>query len=142
MERDKERLKQVLASYGAGRSRWPESDRKLLDSGDPAGEAAAIDALLDRASSPPIPVGGQSRLLARAAELSRPDNVVVLRKRQHRQFWISVTALAASLALGLFVGTQDDFADVLPFGLSASADDAMALTGLGEAEETLEGDAS
>lgn len=142
MERDKERLEQVLASFGADRSRWPEADRYLSDSSSSAEEAAAVDALLDQASLPPIPAGGKSRLLARVARISPPDKVVVLQKSQNRQLWASVAALAASLALGLFIGSQDDFADVLPLGTSAGIDDAIVLTGLDEAEQEFEGDAS
>lgn len=142
MERDKERLKQVLASYGADPKRWPEADRKLARDMSDGGEAAEIDRLLDQASMPSIPAGASARLIAEAGKRSPPSNVTVLRPRTDKQVWYSITALAASLALGIFIGTQEDFADVLPFGATPAVDDATGLVGLDEAENTLEGDLS
>jgi hypothetical protein len=142
MEWDKERLKQVLAGYGADPARWPEADRELAKNIGDASEAAEIDSYLNQASAPRIPAGAQTRLLARIEKHSLSGNVTVLRPRTDKQVWYSITALAASLALGIFIGTQEDFADVMPLGATTAMDDATGLAGLGEAEDALEGDLS
>jgi hypothetical protein len=142
MERDRVRLKQILASYGADRSRWPEADRQLaMEMGD-AEEEAGIDTLLDQASAPHIPASAADRLIARAAGLAPPSNVRILPPGRNPQVWYSIVALAASLALGVFIGVQEDVEDVLPLGLATSVDDATALTGLGEVEDVLNGELS
>lgn len=118
----RERLKAVLAAYGADPAHWPESDRKLaplLASGDPellaqVQDARATDAALARASHPESPAGAAERLVARVAE--EPGRVVSFAARAREQppptpaalpgRLAAAAALAASLLLGLYLGAS------------------------------------
>lgn len=118
----RERLKAVLAAYGSDPARWPESDRKLaplLSADDtelsaPLRDARAIDAALARGSCPEIPAGAAERLVAKVA--NEPSRVVPFAARaegrpQPRRAAMpgtlaALSALAASLALGLYLGAS------------------------------------
>jgi hypothetical protein len=124
--RQRDRLKALLAAYGADPSRWPESDRKLasmLATGHPdisalLEEARAADYVLSRASRPELPAGAAERLAARVAEV--PSNVVSFsghakERSRPRQAAMPgrlaaasalASTLAASLALGLYLGAS------------------------------------
>jgi hypothetical protein len=117
-----DRLAAVLAAYGADPLRWPEADRKLaslLAAGDPAvsaalEEARATDSALARASRPAPPAGAADRLIAGAA--GDPGKVVpIARHTRERPQPVPATmpsglaalsALAASLAFGLYLGAS------------------------------------
>jgi hypothetical protein len=124
--RERDRLKALLAAYGADPSRWPESDRKLasmLAAGHPdisalLEDARAVDHVLARASRPELPAGAAERLAARVAEV--PSNVVSFsghakERSRPRQAAMPgrlaaasalASTLAASLALGLYLGAS------------------------------------
>ena len=119
-----ERLQAVLASYGADPANWPAAEREaLLPLLDRAGldlaAAREIDQLLDRATIPEIAPGFEGRLLARAA-----SNVVPFARPALR--WTMALPLAASLALGIYLGAagfgfSDEDGDDLS-GVSAAMD--------------------
>jgi hypothetical protein len=118
----RDRLAVVLAAYGADPSRWPEADRKLaswLPAGDPAvsaalEEARATDAALARASRPAPPAGAVERLIARAAGVAGEVVPFARHARERPQPMraampgglAALSALAASLALGLYLGAS------------------------------------
>lgn len=111
-----ERLQAVLAAYGADPARWPESDRALESllstiNTEVLEEARSLDAALARASRPAAPAEAADRLLARVDETS--DVVVPFARRgvapprqrtAMRGRLATMTALAASLALGVYLG--------------------------------------
>ena len=116
----RDRLEAVIAAYGADPARWPQGDRALaplLLEGDlsvPLEEARILDAALARATRPAAPAGAAERLIARLDDL--PGIVVswARRDRARTRLWRAVlpgrvavaTALAASLALGFYLGAS------------------------------------
>jgi hypothetical protein len=125
-----DRLDQLLASYGADRRRWPEADRHLLaDEHAAVAEAAGIDRLLGFASAPPaLPDGALSRMMDRIPE-ERPAEVILFRPRPQRPSLFRFAAavpLAASLALGIYLGAKGTLDFMLPASVTgdvAQADD-------------------
>lgn len=118
----RDRLQAVLAAYGTDPARWPEGDRTLVsllaaadrDLDAILDDARLMDVVLARASHPVAPPGAAQRLIARVDDA--PGNVVSLARRRlarpHlRQAalprrLVVFTALAASLALGLYLGAS------------------------------------
>jgi hypothetical protein len=139
---DRKRLEQVVAAYGADPGRWPEADRRLapLLADLDVAEARAIDAALANASRPVSASGSLDRL---AARLSASGVVVPMTPRPARPRFQALWAggaLAASLAIGIYLGgsdVADDFVDPV-----ASAERPLDLIGLGEAEAIAEEDAA
>jgi hypothetical protein len=143
--RQRDRLKALLAAYGADPSRWPKRDRELasmLAAGDPdisalLEDARAVDNVLARASRPDLPAGAGQRLAARVAEV--PSNVVSFsghakqpsRPRQAampgRLAAASALAstLAASLALGLYLGASGQGDWLIPPLLAENSPDYL-----------------
>jgi len=141
-----DRLTELAQAYGADPSRWPEPDRHLFHEASdrlPAilAEAEEIDKLLSRASSPPSGTVGRDRLLTALGREEKPGNVVALpvRRAHTRNLgrMIAAAALAASLALGVYLGTLDDASAVFSPSLSAD-DDPVDLAGLGDVSDYLE----
>ncbi|HUE45548.1 MAG TPA: hypothetical protein VMO81_04775, partial [Aestuariivirgaceae bacterium] len=120
MKRD--RLQAVLAVYGADPARWPQGDRELAsllaaaDQGIDAilNDARNLDIVLARASHPVAPTGAVERLLAKAHDASGRVVSLALRRRARPQMMraalprrlVVFTALAASLAFGLYLGAS------------------------------------
>lgn len=106
-------------------------------------EAREIDAVLSRASVPPMPEGATSRLMARIAEEPQDVNVIPFRPREQaprRSLLRFATALplAASLALGVYLGAKGSLDFMLPAAITgvASSDDVPDdLGGVGEADD-------
>ena len=117
----RDRLRAVLAAYGADPARWPQGDRELaallaatdrsLDA--PLTDARNMDMVLAQASSPAAPPGAAERLIGKFEV--RPGKVVSLAqlRRAQPQGRASLprrlavfTALAASLAFGLYLGAS------------------------------------
>jgi hypothetical protein len=85
-----------------------------------------LDALLAAASAPPPPLGATSRLIARldgAAHNSSPP--------KSRLGWLAGLPLAASLAVGIYLGAAGDLSAVNPFSLSTSSTATAADTDTG-----------
>jgi hypothetical protein len=139
---DRKRLEQVLAAYGADPNRWPESDRGLAPLMSDMDRAAAgrIDAALESAANPIVLPGSLDRLMARLP----PTAVVVpLKQRASRPRFQSLWAggaLAASLAIGIYLGGSGVADDLV--GSVASAEEPLDLIGLGEAEAMAEEDSA
>jgi hypothetical protein len=98
-----------------------------------------FEALLKRASTPSPPSGALDRLIAKAAP---PPSAAVIpfRASGRRSPWPVAALLAASLAAGVYLGAAglaDDF-----FADTASIDEFADLSGVSEAEDYLDEDAS
>lgn len=146
-QRDK-RIEDLLASYGADRARWPES-RPGSAAPEAESDARAIDRLLARASVPPLPDGAMDRLMAKLdAEAPAASPKVVLfrpaaRPEPRRVLrYAAALPLAASLALGIYLGAQGTLDTILPTAITGTValnDDPMDdLGGVGEAEALAE----
>jgi hypothetical protein len=124
-----------------------ETSRKLIDRLLEAEEARAIDIVLEAATKPELPAGAEERLLTR---LEREDRVVTLPSRRtspgQMLRWTTALPLAASLALGIYLGamgTLDGFLPETVTGELAASDEENAdLSGVSEAESYVEGDVS
>jgi len=126
-----ERLRGVVAAYGADRARWPEHDRSDFTDADMAdqavasdiGEAQALDALLAHASIPAPMPDTAAKIAARIIAADRKDKVVDMKGHQpslqhtasrHASFyWPAAGLLAASLMIGIFLGQSDIFANTI-----------------------------
>ena len=147
MDALKTRLAEVLAAYGADPARWPAAERARLEAlvrSEPQllVEAREIDLVLARAAQPGVPAGAAARLLARAAETKPQPNVVPfdrIRRAGSIWSWGAATALAASFACGIFLGTTN-FAARLGDSDVVEIDDPIVLTGIDDATDLLEGD--
>lgn len=130
----------MLAIYGADRRRWPGRAAGIAKPGTlPAEvEALGIDRILDHASRPTAPKDSVARLLDR---LNGPPDARVIEfrpgkssKTQFLQY--AALPLAASLALGIYLGALGALDVVLPSAITgsvASSDDPQDdLGGVGE----------
>ena len=137
------RLGQLLESYGADRARWPEADRRLLLESDSAtaAEARALDWLLAMASAPAVPDGALARLMDLLGD-EPGARIIPFRPTTRRPAgyfrYAAALPLAASLALGIYLGAQGSLDFILPAPLTegvAVIDDAPDdLGGVGEAD--------
>lgn len=135
-----ERLRDLLAAYGADPSRWPEAERaeglRLLaaDPGLAAEQAAAgrLDAALDRFALAPLP-GGAAALSARVLPDFSPRPGWVARTRAalralfdevwpEAPLWKPAGAFAASLALGLVIAFASPVGDLAALGAGPDAE--------------------
>ena len=106
------RFRTLLGSYGADPGRWPPAERAaalaLLQGSAEAGvlrdEAAALDALLDRAPRPAPPrldaAALAARITARPQERIRPY-------RLQEMIWLRAVGLAAAAVIGFVVGVTE-----------------------------------
>lgn len=121
-----ERLQAVLAAYGSDPARWPEGDRELAplltapdaDLSASLKDARSLDSALAHASRPVPPTAAMDRLVARIRDeaiTEAPDNVVAFSRRGATlaapRTALSgrlaiATSLAASLALGIYLGAS------------------------------------
>ena len=116
----RDRLRAVLAAYGADQARWAEGDRKLeslLTATDRSldallDDARNMDMVLAQASRPVAPPGTAERLIARVDD---GRSVVQFAQRAQARHagraalpgrLAAMIALAASLALGLYLGAS------------------------------------
>lgn len=102
-----------------------------------------IDAVLGLATAPEVPAGAMDRLMARIAEEPQDLKVVAFtpRLQQSRSIWRLAAAvpLAASLALGVYLGAQGKMDVLMPNAITGGValnDDVQLddLGGVGDAE--------
>jgi len=141
-ENDKQRLKLVLEAYGADPARWPEADRHLAAAAGSPGlrRAKAIDAVLTAATAPQAPAGLASRIAASA--VAQTSNVVAFAPRSARKlpYWPAAAALAASLAIGIYLGATSPGDMFFPATGTAALDDPLGLMNFDQSDETSLGD--
>lgn len=140
MTAETKRLHEVAAAYGADPARWPPRERVRLEAlaaKRPAdlADAQAIDRVLAGASTPAVPQAGAARI---AARLPSKREIVGFRPRRPawRNSWAIASALAASLAFGVYLGTFSETDLLFDPGL-ASSDDPVDLAGLGDVTDLL-----
>jgi len=126
-----ERLAGLLDAYGADVHRWPPGERDghamaLADAGleETVAGARGLDRLLDLASIPVPPAGAAARTIALATPEARAGNVSDLAGHARRGRVLRApfalpalsagSALAASLLLGLYLGTTGLTEKLLP----------------------------
>lgn len=108
-----------------------------------------LDALLKAATQPPLPHGFAERLLVK---LEQPtlNNVIAfpakkLQAPSSRRVWLSAIPLAASLAIGIYLGTQGTLSDSFT-GLNTSivsdAADSQFSIGIEDTESFINGELS
>lgn len=112
----------------------------------PAAERASdrqLDLLLAAARQPELPPGAQERLAQRLAAAPGPLRVIARTARDDAQgwslTWLAGLPLAASLALGIYLGAAGSLDSILPTSLTgqtASADsgDFSDFSGMTDAE--------
>ena len=112
------------------------SDNKQID--------AALEKLLKRATDPAIPEDAEARRMAVIQAVEQKSNVVTFRPRSKYQRWAIGIPLAASLALGIYLGSKDTFDTYLPdsimSGTLADTSDLAPSSGLDDAENYAEGE--
>ncbi len=106
-----------------------------------------LDRLLAAASRPALPVGALARLNARLAQESGAGNVIALQRKapaqRRRLGWLAGLPLAASLALGLYLGSAGGGSSLLPAAFTETlvgVSSAGPETGIEEAESWAEED--
>ncbi len=139
---DEQRLRELLAAYGRNPLRWPEADRQqfaglvraphLLPEGL-ASQAAELDRLLDASGPGPLqaPAGANGRLMQRIASEPQLDaDPAAPPPISGMRAMLAAGMMAASIALGVFVGLDttavSTLADALP-GQASSADEVLDL---------------
>ncbi len=149
----KDRVEELLAAYGADPRRWPAAERHLA-SQQAAGrsEAVAVDELLARATQPELPEGARQRLAERLAAAAGPARVY--RRDEGRDggswslSWRAGLPLAASLALGIYLGAGGTLDSILPSAITGTAvtadsgDDPGDFSGISDAETDAAGSLS
>ena len=105
---------------------------------------AALVKLLKRATDPVVPEGAEARLMLALQSVGPQSNVVPFPPRPKLQSWAVGLPLAAALALGIYLGSNDTldayFPDAITDGISADLSDPIPSTGLDDAESYAEGD--
>lgn len=115
---------------------------QIPDGSGADGEGHDIDAVLSLATHPPLPEGAMARLMARVAEQPQEVRVIPLpRRASHRRSpyrYAAALPLAASLALGVYLGAKGTLDFMLPTAITGSLaineDVTDELGGVGEAD--------
>jgi hypothetical protein len=130
---DRQRLDQLLKAYGRNPLRWPEADRQRFAGlvraphqlpAEAAAQADQVDRLLDLAGAAamPEPSAARARLLQRvAAEPQLASDVTAPPPLGGLRGLLAAGMLAASIAIGAFVGLDTSAGEMLAGSLSASS---------------------
>lgn len=104
----------------------------------------ALERLLKRAYDPSVPEGAEARLMATIRAAEQRSNVVPFPPRAGLQRWAVGLPLAASLALGIYAGSQglldNYFPDSITNAALADTADPVPSSGLDDAESYEEGE--
>ena len=109
LETKRERLRNLLAAYGADPKHWPQQDRDELQawfqsSGElvkETGDAQALDRLLDTQTPPKMPLGAIGRAMAKTADIPQAHKTTA----PFKSGIVPISALlAASLVFGIYLG--------------------------------------
>ena len=144
-----ERQARLIEAYGVESARWPEDERGAADERLPGfAEARDLDRVLDHAGSPAPDPAARMAALARIMAASATPNVRVGRLHVRPAFagWAPVaTALAASFALGIYLGAAGLVDNLLPaasFGSDTAMIQDVDVTGVSDVSELIEGSSS
>ena len=83
-----------------------------------------LDQLLQIASKPQPSFDFQVRLFEKLGTEITSSNIIAFPRARKTSLWISAVPLAASLALGIWLGTSDTASDYLPFTTQSVAQNA------------------
>jgi hypothetical protein len=86
-----------------------------------------LDQLLKLASHPKPIANFELRLMQKIAIDLPSENVVAFSKRHKTSLWLAAVPLAASLAIGIWLGANDTVPSFLPFG---NDDSSLNVAGL------------
>lgn len=104
----------------------------------------ALDRLLKRATHPAIPEGAEARLMAAIQLVEQQSNAVKFEPRPRFQRWAVGLPLAASLALGIYLGANGALDNYMPDSIIgetlADTSDSEPTSGLDDVESYAEGD--
>jgi hypothetical protein len=112
-----DRFRELLDAYGAEPGRWPANERgpaamllaQDMEAARLLEQAAAIDAMLDRATFAPPVIDAERLIASITAEPQRTAQIVTLRPVRRPSaggFWLKVASLAAAAAIGFLVGVS------------------------------------
>ncbi len=99
---------------------------------------ADLDRLLQSASQPPVPLGAEARLARRIAAVSAVPVYPIAPASKRNYAWVAGVPLAASLALGIYLGTAGLGGSLL--NSSTVEEEDVYVTGFEEAELAAEED--
>ena len=104
----------------------------------------ALAKLLKRATDPSVPEGAEARLMVAIRAAEQQSNIVPFQPRAGLQRWAVGLPLAASLALGIYVGSQGLLDNYFPDSVVGAAltdtADPVPSSGLDDAESYEEGE--
>jgi hypothetical protein len=103
-------------------------------------EDEALAKLLKRASDPQIPQGAEARLMDAIRATQQQSNVVRFQPRSRSGNWLIGLPLAASLLLGIYLGTKDTFDSYLPDSITVGASDSDVSSGFDDVEKYADGE--
>ena len=143
------RLAELAEAFGADPSRWPPEERALaaLAASSDLAEAGEIDAVLAHAGSPALDPALRTAAMSRimAATSAGGSSARPMPGRVWNAWAPAATALAASFALGIYLGSAGLVDDLMP-SLSSNQDTAMLqdfdVTGVSDLSDLIEGGSS
>lgn len=150
---DRQRLADVLQAYGADPRRWPEADRRdlavlIAAASKPVREAGQVDAVLSAATPPDGERSSFDAILNTIVGAApKPDDAILFRRRPSSRAaaplrWLAAVPIAASLALGIYVGSSGSLNSFLPTSLLgetlAAGEDPGDLSGISDIEAMTE----
>ncbi len=100
----------------------------------------ALAKLLKRASDPEIPYGAETRLMDAIRATRQHTTVVQFQSRPRSRNWLVGLPLAASLLLGIYLGTRDTFDGYLPDSIIAGASDSDVSSGFEDVQKYADGE--
>jgi len=141
------RLAELAEAFGADPARWPAEDRGLaagLNAIDLA-EAREIDAVLAHAGNPGLDRAQRMAAMSRIMTAASSPKAATLPRRVWSAWAPAATALAASFALGIYLGSAGLVDDLIP-SLGVNKDTAMLqdfdVTGVSDLSDLIEGESS
>lgn len=143
------RLAGLVEAFGADPARWPPEERRLAVLAETIDltEAREIDAILAHAGKPSIDPAKRTAAMARIMTAAPGARTTALRRpaRVWSAWAPAATALAASFAFGIYLGSAGLVDDLVP-SLSTNQDTAMLqdfdVTGVSDLSDLIEGGSS
>jgi hypothetical protein len=143
------RLAELAEAFGADPARWPPGERDLaaLATAADLSEAREVDAILAHAGRPALDPARRNAAMARIMNATSGGKISILPRpgRIWRAWAPAATALAASFALGIYLGSAGLVDNLIP-SLDGTKDTAMLqdfdVTGVSDVSDLIEGESS